>query len=155
LPRPFGSLPIASVRRRPGPRPGVRGLSSDPLARAPASGPNELERRPCRGAGGLQWRSPAREPEVLFWKAYLPIENTLNGKRPRRLAHRPRAGPTPRGIKKITVQCRAWVLRRRIYRSAGSHRDYGPEALVRILLWAGFCLGLPELLSSLVWTLGP
>ena len=29
----------------------------------------------------------------FFWKAYLPIENTLNGKRPR-LVHRPRAGPT-------------------------------------------------------------
>ena len=29
---------------------------------------------------------------LFFWKAYLPIENTLNGKRPR-LVHRPRAGP--------------------------------------------------------------
>ncbi len=28
----------------------------------------------------------------FFWKAYLPIENTLNGKRPR-LVHGPRAGP--------------------------------------------------------------
>ena len=30
---------------------------------------------------------------LFFWKAYLPIENTLNGKRPR-LVHGPRAGPT-------------------------------------------------------------
>jgi hypothetical protein len=30
----------------------------------------------------------------FFWKAYLPIENTLNGKRPS-LVHRPRAGSTP------------------------------------------------------------
>jgi hypothetical protein len=29
---------------------------------------------------------------MFFWEAYLPIENTPNGKRPR-LVHRPRAGP--------------------------------------------------------------
>jgi hypothetical protein len=29
----------------------------------------------------------------FFWKAYLQIENTLNGKRPR-LVHGPRAGPS-------------------------------------------------------------
>jgi hypothetical protein len=56
----------------------------------------------------------------LFWKAYLPIENTLNGKRPR-LVHRPRAGPAPRVAKKIMVRCHAWVLLvyRRIYQSTG------------------------------------
>jgi hypothetical protein len=31
---------------------------------------------------------------VFFWKACLPIENTLHGRRPS-LVHRPRAGPTP------------------------------------------------------------
>jgi hypothetical protein len=30
--------------------------------------------------------------QSFFWEAYLPIENTLNGKRPR-LVHGPRAGP--------------------------------------------------------------
>ena len=36
----------------------------------------------------------------FFWKAYLPIEDTLNGKRPR-LVHGPRAGSTPRGASKL------------------------------------------------------
>ncbi len=43
-------------------------------------------------------KEPNQQPTSLrpLWKAYLPIENTLNGKRPR-LVHRPRAGPAPRG----------------------------------------------------------
>ena len=36
-------------------------------------------------------RSQHRTKPFFFWKAYLPIENTLNGKRPS-LVHRPRAG---------------------------------------------------------------
>ena len=81
----------------------------------------------------------------FFGKHIYRLRTPLTANDPE-LVHRPRAGPTPRGAKRITVQRRAWVLCRRIYQSAGSH--YGPEALVRILLWAGFCLGLPELLSN-------
>ncbi len=56
------------------------------------------------------------------------------------------------GARKIMVRCHAWVLFRMIYRSAGFRRD--SEALVQILLWAGFYLGLLKLLSSPVWALG-
>ena len=89
---------------------------------------------------------------VFFWKAYyLPIENTLNGKRPR-LVHGPRAGPTPSGGQQVTVRYHAWDLRRMIYRSAGFYRDSG--ALARVLLWVGFYRGLLKLLSNPVWVLG-
>ena len=49
--------------------------------------------------------------------------------------------------------CHQWVLFRMIMicPSVGSHRDSG--ALVRILLWAGFYLGLLKLLSNREWTL--
>ena len=93
-----------------------------------------------------------RPTQFFFGKHIYRLRTPLTANDPE-LVHRPRAGPTPRGAKRLTVQRRAWVLCRRIYQSAGSH--YGPEALVRILLWAGFCLGLPELLSNHVWTLGP
>jgi hypothetical protein len=85
-----------------------------------------------------------RQVTPFFWKAYLPIENTLNGKRPR-LVHGPRAGPTPGG-QKAMVRCHAWDLRRMINRSAGVYRD--SEALVRVLLWAGFYRRLLKLLSN-------
>jgi hypothetical protein len=51
------------------------------------------------------------------------------------------------------VRRHVWVLFRMIYLPAGFHRDSG--ALLRILLWAGFYLGLLKLLSSPVWPLGP
>ena len=98
--------------------------------------------------GDLARCCAAQGPIILlfFWKAYLPIENTLNGKRPR-LVHGPRAGPTPRGGQQVTARYHAWDLRRMIYRSAGFYRDSG--ALARVLLWVGFYRGLLKLLSNL------
>ncbi len=53
---------------------------------------------------------------AFFWKAYLPIENTLNGKRPR-LVHRPRAGSTPTDALRERRQKRAQPPRERAARS--------------------------------------
>jgi hypothetical protein len=50
------------------------------------------------------------------------------------------------------ARCHAWDLCRMIYRSPGSR--YDSAALVRILLWAGFYLGLLKLLPNLAWILG-
>ncbi len=44
----------------------------------------------------------------MAWKAYLPIENTLNGKRPR-LVHRPRAGPNQSTMARIGLGLVAWI----------------------------------------------
>ncbi len=94
-----------------------------------------------------------KEMRSFFGKhIYRLLKNTLNGKRPR-LVHGPRAGPTPRGGRKVMVRCHAWdLVRRTIYRSAGFYRE--SEALVRVLLWVGFYRGLLKLPSNLVWVLG-
>ena len=66
-------------------------------------------------------------------KAYLPIEDTLNGKRPN-LVHRPRAGSAPRGVKSSRFD----AVSRSYARGSISYRV--PTAVQQPL--SKFCCGL-------------
>ena len=74
-------------------------IFGSPAAGTPARRGGALARRPATagppGATPKPISACFMRRGYFFWRAYLPTENTLNGRRPR-LVHGPRAGPAPR-----------------------------------------------------------